>query len=278
MFAATGLFKGLPCPYGKDRCGRDQWCLFSHELPTLVTRKKALAPETHERQTIQQHAAKRQRTQAAEKQAENAKPAQPALPKRAVDAPMSKKPKESSDPSAPTPRPQSSQPPPNSIPIAAPRVSPKIQDILPPAQKRVAYHQEEPEFVPQKKDTPLPKPDLLPPTHRRVAHTPAAPAPSEPPLVPPDINAHTARTIRQNILNLLFKEFNRIYAPLLEQDAGLAAKDALRQEKSILEKSNKGTYKNVAAQVLARLKRRPLSTGPKDAGIEGEWRPPASTH
>jgi RNA exonuclease 1 len=63
----------------------------------------------------------------------------------------------------------------------------------------------------------------------------------------------------------------------LKDDKILASQDAVIQERKIHEESvNQAGYKQIAAGVLGRLKKRPPAKNDSDIGIDGEWVDPAT--
>jgi hypothetical protein len=65
---------------------------------------------------------------------------------------------------------------------------------------------------------------------------------SQKPIVPVDIGAKVPREKRQKLLDLFYKEFVRLYRPLLKQAPALAHEHALKQEQSLHSKASKLTY------------------------------------
>jgi RNA exonuclease 1 len=69
----------------------------------------------------------------------------------------------------------------------------------------------------------------------------------------------------------LYEQFLRIYQPLKDYTS-LSFQHSANQERQIHENSvNQAGYKQTAAGVLGRLKRRTIATNASDIGIDGEW-------
>ncbi|KAF9091719.1 RNA exonuclease 3 [Mortierella sp. GBA35] len=98
---------------------------------------------------------------------------------------------------------------------------------------------------------------------------------SGPPVLKIDIRAHSKPLFRQAVATQFYNEFLRIYTPLAEEGACLATAHAVDQEKEVHSKTNQGSYRSLAASILQRLKKRPISTGPDDIGIDGVWVDPS---
>ena len=74
------------------------------------------------------------------------------------------------------------------------------------------------------------------------------------------------------IATKLYEAFTRIYQPILEECPTIATEHAKQQEeKNLASTSNLAGYKQSAANTLMHLKKRPLSTGATDIGLDGEW-------
>ncbi|KAI9021243.1 hypothetical protein DFJ74DRAFT_119568 [Hyaloraphidium curvatum] len=112
-----------------------------------------------------------------------------------------------------------------------------------------------------------------------------APAPKKPAKAPTDaekppfvaLHVHNKVPIhtRQKAVDKFFEEFRRIYGPKVLADVpDLAHRHALEQEERVHEKSTALTYKQEAANMLGRLRRRPHAQSADDVGIEGEYKSP----
>ncbi|KAI9105605.1 hypothetical protein DFS34DRAFT_19272 [Phlyctochytrium arcticum] len=98
----------------------------------------------------------------------------------------------------------------------------------------------------------------------------------QPPHMAASLQARIPRPMRQKALDKFFREFDRIYAPILGQAPALAHEHALKEEAALLMRATQHNYMMLATQTLIKLKRRPLATGVNDVGIESEWRPAES--
>ncbi|CAM0137320.1 unnamed protein product [Umbelopsis sp. WA50703] len=99
---------------------------------------------------------------------------------------------------------------------------------------------------------------------------------SGPPLILPDLRSQVPQKVRQITATKVYEQFLRIYEPL-KDDKILASQDAVIQERKIHEESvNQAGYKQIAAGVLGRLKKRPPAKNDSDIGIDGEWVDPAT--
>ncbi|KAF9934727.1 RNA exonuclease 3 [Linnemannia zychae] len=98
---------------------------------------------------------------------------------------------------------------------------------------------------------------------------------SGPPVLKIDIRAHSKPLFRQAVATQFYNEFLRIYAPLGEEGGCLATAHSIDQEKDVHSKTNQGSYRSLAASILQRLKKRPISTGSDDIGIDGVWIDPS---
>lgn len=92
-----------------------------------------------------------------------------------------------------------------------------------------------------------------------------------PPLILPDLRSQVPQKVRQITATKVYEQFLRIYEPL-KDGKSLASRDAAMQERKIHEDSvNQAGYKQIAAGVLGRLKKRVLAQNDADVGIDGEW-------
>ncbi|CAO3675671.1 unnamed protein product [Umbelopsis vinacea] len=92
-----------------------------------------------------------------------------------------------------------------------------------------------------------------------------------PPLILPDLRSQVPQKVRQMTVTRLYEQFLRIYEPLSDR-ASLAHHHAAKQERDIHENSvNQAGYKQTAAGVLGRLKKRVPAADNDDVGIDGEW-------
>lgn len=87
-----------------------------------------------------------------------------------------------------------------------------------------------------------------------------------------DINSYTSLKYRQQILDMLYTQFVRIYANFLAVNPALAFVDALRQEEWIYGKSTKATYRSTACTTLNGLKKRAIASLAEELGIDSEFR------
>ncbi|KAI8886635.1 hypothetical protein K501DRAFT_321796 [Backusella circina FSU 941] len=109
---------------------------------------------------------------------------------------------------------------------------------------------------------------------QRVAHKATFKA-TGPPLISPNARSVIPLKVRQTIATKIYEQFERIYLPLQQPD--VATEHAKRQEEDILSKiTNLAGYKQLATSTLVHLKKRPVSTGEKDIGLDGEWVDPAT--
>ncbi|KAI8992380.1 hypothetical protein BDB01DRAFT_847763 [Pilobolus umbonatus] len=110
---------------------------------------------------------------------------------------------------------------------------------------------------------------------RRVAHTSSSVL-TGPPITLPNLNAPIPLKVRLLIASKMYEQFKRIYEPLLSLQGSLATDHSIKQEGEILKAtSNLAGYKQKATSVLMHLKKRPVSVGMEDIGIDGEWKDPS---
>ncbi|KAI8584794.1 hypothetical protein K450DRAFT_218041 [Umbelopsis ramanniana AG] len=92
-----------------------------------------------------------------------------------------------------------------------------------------------------------------------------------PPMILPDLKSQVPQKVRQMTVTRMYEQFLRIYKPL-DEHMLLAFQDSEKQERKIHETSvNQAGYKQTAAGVLGRLKKRLPSEDKDDIGIDGEW-------
>jgi len=96
------------------------------------------------------------------------------------------------------------------------------------------------------------------------------------PKIYPTAISKIPRNVRQKMALTFYKEFQRIYKPILSINPDLARQHSLDQEKALYDKSSKKTYKLSASHILTHLKQRDLATSIQDIGIDGIYKPPSA--
>ncbi|KAL6604217.1 hypothetical protein U3516DRAFT_640188 [Neocallimastix sp. 'constans'] len=96
------------------------------------------------------------------------------------------------------------------------------------------------------------------------------------PKIYPTAISKIPRNVRQKMALTFFKEFQRIYEPILNLNPDLARQHSLDQEKALYDKSSKKTYKISATHILTHLKARDIATSIQDTGIDGIYKPPSA--
>ncbi|KAG2186703.1 hypothetical protein INT44_002929, partial [Umbelopsis vinacea] len=92
-----------------------------------------------------------------------------------------------------------------------------------------------------------------------------------PPMILPDLKSQVPQKVRQMTVTRMYEQFLRIYKPL-DDHMLLAFQHSENQERKIHQSSvNQAGYKQSAAGVLGRLKKRLPSENKDDVGIDGEW-------
>jgi len=95
------------------------------------------------------------------------------------------------------------------------------------------------------------------------------------PKIYPTAISKIPRNVRQKMALTFYKEFQRIYKPILSINPDLARQHSLDQEKALYDKSSKKTYKLSASHILTHLKQRDIATSIQDTGIDGIYKPPS---
>jgi len=96
------------------------------------------------------------------------------------------------------------------------------------------------------------------------------------PKIYPTAISKIPRNVRQKMALTFYKEFQRIYKPILSINPDLARQHSLDQEKALYDKSSKKTYKVSASHILTHLKQRDIATSIQDTGIDGIYKPPSA--
>jgi len=96
------------------------------------------------------------------------------------------------------------------------------------------------------------------------------------PKIYPTAISKIPRNVRQKMALTFYKEFQRIYKPILKINPDLARQHSLDQEKALYDKSSKRTYKLSASHILTHLKQRDIATSIQDTGIDGIYKPPSA--
>ncbi|ORX47091.1 hypothetical protein BCR36DRAFT_584905 [Piromyces finnis] len=96
------------------------------------------------------------------------------------------------------------------------------------------------------------------------------------PKIYPTAISKIPRNVRQKMALTFFKEFQRIYQPILSINPDLARQHSIDQEKALYDKSSKKTYKVSASHILTHLKQRNIATSIQDTGIDGIYKPPSA--
>ncbi|TPX44987.1 hypothetical protein SeLEV6574_g04155 [Synchytrium endobioticum] len=121
---------------------------------------------------------------------------------------------------------------------------------------------------PQTKPTPSTSQKLpTPPNFKQQIAARAAAKPQ----ITLSVNSKVPHKTRQNVLNALFTEFQRIYAPILAHQPLLAHEHALTQESKIHTAATNKSYVGSGLSVISRLKQRPVALDDTDIGLDGEW-------
>ncbi|KAG9062552.1 RNA exonuclease 3 [Linnemannia hyalina] len=268
MFASSGLFSGIPCPF-MPACPRESFCVYSHTLkdtpppesvptPTPMKRKLNTSEGSRSGQasTSQQRASKPTTTvtgktspgssSTTKSSAEEA--AELAAKKRKLAAEIS------------------SGPPSGSRSATASTSTPSKATTTPAV-------------LMARPDTSSSSSSRKPTTNAagtsRPSNSTGKLTVSGPPVLKIDIRAHSKPLFRQAVATQFYNEFLRIYTPLSSEGACLATAHAVDQEKDVHSKTNQGSYRSLAASILQRLKKRPASTGIDDVGIDGDWVDPS---
>jgi len=97
------------------------------------------------------------------------------------------------------------------------------------------------------------------------------------PKIYPTAISKIPRNVRQKMALTFYKEFQRIYKPILKLNPDLARQHSLDQEKALYDKSSKKTYKLSASHILTHLRQRDIATSIQDTGIDGIYKPPSAT-
>ncbi|KAJ3213400.1 hypothetical protein HDU67_002932 [Dinochytrium kinnereticum] len=92
------------------------------------------------------------------------------------------------------------------------------------------------------------------------------------PMIQGDLYSKVPRDKRQKALDHFYKEYVRIFEPILQLHPSIAGEHALKQEKALLSKATSLTYLTMANPILNRLKKRPVARNIEDVGIDGEWK------
>ncbi|KAG0231834.1 hypothetical protein B0O80DRAFT_462450 [Mortierella sp. GBAus27b] len=238
MFASSGLFSAIPCPY-LPACPREAFCIYSH-APLTATDSTSTSLSQSSSTT----------TPADPDKNVKRKLEKTAQPEDTFNDKLSKYPRVDQ---RPAPRPTSSSSAKQPSTTATP-AKPAIGAVL------LARPQ-----APQKPATTSSS------TSFNAKASGSGATISGPPVLKIDLRAHSKPQFRQAVATQYYNEFIRIYAPLGQTGSSLATAHAVDQEKAVHSKTNQGSYRSLAATVLQRLKKRPVATDQDDVGIDGDW-------
>ncbi|KAF8965512.1 RNA exonuclease 3 [Entomortierella lignicola] len=261
MFASSGLFATLPCPF-LPNCSRETFCIYSHVIPKSEPKSSSTSQNLTATTTTTSpvRAVKRnidQTTDPVDIHKERS---------RRLDQDVSKK--LLSRNAAVT---QRSSTPNHQTPISAIEAAKKrrqeLDNSLHTSSKLLNNTNTKASggAVLLARPQVTQKPVVTPSTKTLNSKT------SGPPVLKIDLRAHSKPQFRQAVATQFYNEFLRIYAPLLESGSSLATQHAVDQEKAVHSKSNQGSYRGNAATVLQRLKKRAVAVDEFDVGIDGVW-------
>ncbi|KFH62736.1 hypothetical protein MVEG_11263 [Podila verticillata NRRL 6337] len=247
MFASSGLFGALPCPY-LPTCPREAYCIYSHSVALTPAPPPAPIAAT-----------------------------QP-VSKRKLD-PVNKDPVDT----PPTKQIRSEKGVPEQAkrtPIAAMEVAKQRRQtydtVAPPVSSSSSSSSRRPGSTATEAVL-LARPHVakaaIPTTKPKSSTTTTT---SGPPVLKIDLKSHSKPQFRQAVAMQYYNEFLRIYAPLGNSGSNLATTHAVDQEKAVHIKTNQGSYRSLASSILQRLKKRPVALSEQDVGIDGEWVDPAN--
>ncbi|KAG0355857.1 RNA exonuclease 3 [Gamsiella multidivaricata] len=240
MFASSGLFTAIPCPF-TPTCPRESFCFYSH-IPV---------PEAETARTAKRKLDNAGSTQDATKEAI----LRPAKQNRVKSQSEEKAVKETSR----------NQPPISAVEAARRRRQALDTTSTLPSSSSLGV-------IAGSKSSAvlLARPDVASASSFKKASALGSTI-SGPPVLKIDLRAHSKPQFRQAVAMQYYSEFCRIYAPLSDVGANTATVHAIEQEKAVHSKTNQGSYRSLAATILQRLKKRPLTTGEDDIGIDGVW-------
>ncbi|KAF9426255.1 RNA exonuclease 3 [Podila epigama] len=260
MFTSSGLFKSLPCPF-LPTCTREAYCIFSHSIsptpeapPATATSQPATTSTTSKRKlgpankdSPEAPPTKQSRHGVQEKSLE--KPS--VTPIAAME--MAKQRRQTYDT------------------IASPPTSSSLS-----GSKRAGLGAGAGVGSSSAQAVLLARPQVSKASSASAATktTLSTTGASGPPVLKIDLRAHSKPQFRQAVATQYYKEFLRIYTPLGDLGSRLATAHAVEQEKDVHGKTNAGTYRNQASNILLRLKKRPVAVSEDDVGIDGVWTDP----
>ncbi|KAG0057879.1 RNA exonuclease 3 [Linnemannia elongata] len=267
MFASSGLFRGIPCPF-MPTCPRESFCVYSHTLkdappeavPTPTPQKRKL--NTSEDLRSGQASTLQQRV---------SKPTTAITGKTALSGSSSTATKSSSAEEVAA-----------ALAAKKRKLAVEISSGSPSGSRSATASTSTPSKATTTPAVLMARPDTTTSSSRKL--TTSTPKPtnstskltvSGPPVLKIDIRAHSKPLFRQAVATQFYNEFLRIYTPLSQEGACLATAHAVDQEKDVHSKTNQGSYRSLAASILQRLKKRPVSTGIDDVGIDGDWVDPS---
>ncbi|KAG0042997.1 hypothetical protein BGZ83_011945 [Gryganskiella cystojenkinii] len=267
MFASSGLFAALPCPF-QPSCPRESYCIYSHQPVASESTPSSSSSSTAR--------SKPQRTTSTDQQARERNPAAAAAQQR--DRPTAPSKTGSSSSVSSSSSTTSSKRPAAQEPTLPPRQS-QVAAMEAAKRRRQTYDTIEPTSASSSLSSStsavlMSRPDVGKASLKKAPLTTGGP--TGPPVLKIEILAHSKPQFRQTVATQFYNEFKRIYGPLTELGP-LATAHAAEQEKAVHSKTNAGSYRGQAATVLQRLKKRPVAVDNEDVGIDGVWaeRPPA---
>ncbi|KAF9910065.1 RNA exonuclease 3 [Linnemannia zychae] len=272
MFASSGLFSGMPCPF-MPSCPRESFCVYSHTITP--------AKDTSDPKAIASQKRKLEKGDTSEDASTTRSGPGTSITQQRLSKPI-----------LPTTAGSGNfDPASSSTPRQGTRLNSVEEDSAMAAKKRklaaeisstVSRSAAASTSGSSKTASPavlMARPDTSskPTTASKPTNTTSGSRPkvSGPPVLKIDIRAHSKPLFRQAVATQFYNEFVRIYTPLADEGACLATAHAVDQEKDVHSKTNQGSYRSLAASILQRLKKRPPSTGPDDIGIDGVWADPS---
>ncbi|KAF9111453.1 hypothetical protein BGX27_004933 [Mortierella sp. AM989] len=251
MFASSGLFVNLPCPFLPD-CSRETFCIFSHNPLSRtegpISSSSVVSLSQSSTTTTPTRSLKRKLDQTTVSiGARKERPQQ--LDRNVGDKDHSAK-----------------------LPSEHQQLAPKYQTPI-SAMEAAKRRRQALESTPSTPSKPtifagaktssgavlLARPQA---TQKTIPASPSIKmggSNSGPPVLKIDLRAHSKPQFRQAVATQYYKEFLRIYASLSEAGSCLATDHAIDQEKAVHSKTNQGSYRGIAATVLQRLKKRPAA-------------------
>ncbi|KAF9917357.1 RNA exonuclease 3 [Lobosporangium transversale] len=267
MFASSGLFSSIPCPF-MPSCPRKAYCIYSHnplphEIYSVPTSSTVTSPSTPIKTNTKRKL----------DDAENASILKKDKPTTTTSSSRETPPQKQSGISSASTTYQT----PVSAMEAAKRRRQAMESVTPASTSSTSGI-----TATNAKNTSNAALLARPQAALKKASMPSVakasgtgPELSGPPVLKIDLRAHSKPQFRQAVAMQFYNEFLRIYGPLSEKGSNLATAHAIEQEKLVHSKTNQGTYRSLAATTLQRLKKRPIATSQTDTGIDGVWIDPS---